>query len=148
MKFIVLIYCLILQTPVRNHRRSRSAGADRWLDHRPENVAPLDTLLQPKMKKKKSVGKLEVKDTNKASKYVLTTQNADHRGHVETKLVKVKVILCCFNCALCSCGVRNKFKTLPVHSGVTLFLLCIYGHYVCPSRGFGFEIYSIPIYLM
>ena len=49
--------------------------------------------MQPKMKKKKSVGKLEVKDTNKASKYVLTTQNADHRGYVETKLVKVMVRL-------------------------------------------------------
>lgn len=72
-----------------NHRRSRSAGADRWLDHRPENVPPLDTLMQPKMKKKKSVGKLEVKDTNKASKYVLTTQNSDSKGNVETQMVKV-----------------------------------------------------------
>lgn len=45
--------------------------------------------MQPKMKKKKSVGKLEVKDTNKASKYVLTTQNSDSKGNVETQMVKV-----------------------------------------------------------
>ena len=50
---------------------------------------PLDTILQPKIKKKKSVGKLEVKDTNKASKYLLTTQDVDSQGHMETKLVKV-----------------------------------------------------------
>ena len=74
---------------MRNHRRSKSAG-DRWLDHRPENIPPLDTVFQPKMKKKKSVGKLEVKDTNKASRYILTTQDADSKGHVETKLVKVE----------------------------------------------------------
>ncbi|XP_067941465.1 kinesin-like protein KIF23 [Watersipora subatra] len=73
--------------PVRNHRRSKSAG-DRWLEHKPEPLLPLDTVLQPKMKKKKSVGRLEVKDTNKASRYILTTQDADNKGNVETKLVK------------------------------------------------------------
>lgn len=54
-------------------------------------MLPLDTVMQPKIKKKKSVGKLEVKDTNKASKYLLTTQEVDCQGHTETKLVKVRV---------------------------------------------------------
>jgi len=49
----------------------------------------MDTVLQPKIKKKKSVGKLEVKHTERANKYLLTTQDADSRGHLETKLVKV-----------------------------------------------------------
>ncbi|KAF6040878.1 KIF23 [Bugula neritina] len=74
-------------TPVRNHRRSKSAG-EKWLDHRPEAIAPLETVLQPKMKHKKSVGKLEVKDTNKASRYILTTQDSDTQGNLQTKLVK------------------------------------------------------------
>lgn len=76
---------------MRNHRRSKSAG-DKWLDHRPGTIAPLDTVLQPKIKKKKSVGKLEVKDTNKASRYILTTQDTDNKGNVETKLVKVLLL--------------------------------------------------------
>lgn len=64
------------------------------MDHRPEAILPIDTVLQPKIKKKKSVSKLEVKDTNKASKYLLTTQEQDNTGQVETKLIKVSRCLC------------------------------------------------------
>lgn len=83
------VYLLsIFQTPSRVSRRSRSAG-ERWLEHRPEPLVELDTVMQPKMKKKRSVNKLGVKDTAKANKYLLTTQDTDERGQIETKLVKV-----------------------------------------------------------
>jgi len=48
------------------------------------------TLLQPKMKKKRSVTRLTAKDTQKSSKYVLTHQEVDSDGAVTTSLVKVR----------------------------------------------------------
>lgn len=79
------------------YRRSRSAGGgDHWLDHRPLNSAvPLNTIMQPVMKRRKSVTKLtDVKDvTNpKTSKYCLTTQTVDSDGDLETCLYKGDVI--------------------------------------------------------
>ncbi|XP_021341176.1 kinesin-like protein KIF23 isoform X5 [Mizuhopecten yessoensis] len=81
-------------TPVYNprHRRSRSSNAEIWLDHKPAGNVELDTVLQPKMKKKKSVTKLEVKDTKEASKYCLTHQQMDSGGELETRLVKGDVM--------------------------------------------------------
>ncbi|XP_033725616.1 kinesin-like protein KIF23 isoform X2 [Pecten maximus] len=81
-------------TPVYNprHRRSRSSNAEIWLDHKPAGNVELDTVLQPKMKKKKSVTKLEVKDTKEVSKYCLTHQQMDSGGELETKLVKGDVM--------------------------------------------------------
>ena len=75
------------------HRRSRSAGADKWLDHRPAiGTVPLDTVLQPIIKKRKSVTKLEEKDLldDKTNKYIITTQNQLEEGDMETRLYKVK----------------------------------------------------------
>lgn len=48
-----------------------------------------DTVLQPKIKKKKSVSKLEVKDTKEASKYMLTHQDLDSEDNLTTKIYKV-----------------------------------------------------------
>ena len=48
-----------------------------------------DTVLQPKMKKKRSVTKLEVGDTKNVSKYILTHQEQDSNDEVVTKLIKV-----------------------------------------------------------
>ncbi|XP_021341173.1 kinesin-like protein KIF23 isoform X2 [Mizuhopecten yessoensis] len=88
-------------TPVYNprHRRSRSSNAEIWLDHKPAGNVELGkdgffeyTVLQPKMKKKKSVTKLEVKDTKEASKYCLTHQQMDSGGELETRLVKGDVM--------------------------------------------------------
>ncbi|XP_021341175.1 kinesin-like protein KIF23 isoform X4 [Mizuhopecten yessoensis] len=90
-------------TPVYNprHRRSRSSNAEIWLDHKPAGNVELAvgkdgffeyTVLQPKMKKKKSVTKLEVKDTKEASKYCLTHQQMDSGGELETRLVKGDVM--------------------------------------------------------
>lgn len=55
------------------------------------------TLLQPKMKKRKSVATLNEKDTKDANKYVLTHQDLDSDGGIATKLVKV---VFCHTCCL------------------------------------------------
>jgi hypothetical protein len=39
---------------------------------------------------KKSVSKLEVKDTKEANKYMLTHQDVDSAGELETQLIKVR----------------------------------------------------------
>lgn len=81
--------------PVSNprHRRSRSAGGvERWLDHCPAQPVPLNTVMQPTMRKRKSITKLtEMQDVAnpKTSKYCLTTQEQDTDGELETKLYKV-----------------------------------------------------------
>ncbi|KAF6779581.1 hypothetical protein AHF37_00970, partial [Paragonimus kellicotti] len=73
------------------HRRSRSVGGDgsRWLEHQEFSSAPLGTVLTPKLKNRKSVTRLELKDTLKASNYLLHHQEATADGSVETKLYKV-----------------------------------------------------------
>ena len=48
-----------------------------------------DTLLQPNIKKKKSLTKLTEKATTKANKYVLATHGIDSEGEFSTKYVKV-----------------------------------------------------------
>ncbi|CAG2057009.1 unnamed protein product [Timema podura] len=79
------------------HRRSRSAGnsKDMWLDHRPGIPASLPTVMQPQMKKRKSITKLtDAKDVtgSKASKYCLMTQEQDSAGELETRLYKADVV--------------------------------------------------------
>lgn len=77
------------------HRRSQSAGADMWLDHRPiQGTVPLNTVLQPVLKRRKSVNRLEEKDVvnTKTNKYILTTQNQLDKGEMETRMYKGDVI--------------------------------------------------------
>ncbi|XP_014666565.1 PREDICTED: kinesin-like protein KIF23 [Priapulus caudatus] len=76
--------------PVVNirHRRSRSTGADTWLDHRPPGNIETGTVLQKKLRNKKSVSQLEVQDTQRSSKYLLTHQEQQADGNVETRLIK------------------------------------------------------------
>lgn len=75
--------------PVANKRQQRrSRSAETWLDHKPQTVAKIDTVLQPKMTRKKSVSKLELSDAKKSSKYVLTHQQQDDEGEVVTNLIK------------------------------------------------------------
>ncbi|KAF8791806.1 Kinesin-like protein KIF23 like protein [Argiope bruennichi] len=75
------------------HRRSQSSSGV-WIEHKPLENLPLTTVLQPTMKKKKSVSKLNVKDVTSAdvSKYVLQHQEQDSQGEVETQLYKGDVI--------------------------------------------------------
>jgi len=76
------------------HRRSRSTDVERWLDHRPVigGPVPSNTILQPVLKKRRSVSKLETADLDTPSKYMLTTATQDREGEVETRLYKGDVI--------------------------------------------------------
>lgn len=78
----------------RYHRRSKSSSnaADVWLDHRPRGAVDTNTVLQPKMMKKRSVSKLEVGDTKHVSKYALTHQDVDSNDELVTKIFKGDVI--------------------------------------------------------
>ncbi|XP_060599455.1 kinesin-like protein KIF23 [Ruditapes philippinarum] len=73
------------------HRRSKS-NSETWLDHKPPGHLDLDTVLQPTLKKKKSVSKLESKDTKVASKYMLTDQGLNSDGEFQTRYFKGDVI--------------------------------------------------------
>ena len=59
------------------------------MDHQPARVPASDTLMQPKMRKKRSVTNLTEKDTKKATNYALTTRGLDSDGDMATKIVKV-----------------------------------------------------------
>eukprot|EP00092_Neocalanus_flemingeri_P041223 GFUD01044883.1.p1 GENE.GFUD01044883.1~~GFUD01044883.1.p1 ORF type:complete len:890 (-),score=276.71 GFUD01044883.1:140-2809(-) len=76
------------------HRRSKSTDADRWLDHRPAvgGPVPSNTLLQPVLRNRRSVTKLDVADLDTPSKYVLTTATQGGGGELETRLFKGDVI--------------------------------------------------------
>jgi kinesin family member 23 len=80
--------------PVGNKRgySRRSKSAEMWLDHRPNTVAKIDTVMQPKMERKKSVSRIELSDAKKSTKYVLTHQQQDEDGEVVTNLIKGKII--------------------------------------------------------
>lgn len=80
-------------TPSMRRRRSKSYGGETWVDHKPSGSVQTGTVMQPVMKKRKSVGKLGVKDVTKgASKYALTHQEQNVQGDVETQLYKGDVI--------------------------------------------------------
>lgn len=79
-------------------RRSKSAGGEKWLDHRSPGVSvPLGTVLQPLLRQRKSVTELgSPQDVGKCDRYVLTTQDNDSGGELETRLYKVKFSLFLF----------------------------------------------------
>lgn len=87
------------QTPFRDHgvivgnkRNRRSKSAEMWLDHKPPNSAKIDTVMQPKMQRKKSVSKVELSDAKKSSRYLLTHQQQDSDGEVVTNLIKGDIL--------------------------------------------------------
>jgi len=49
--------------------------------------------MQPKLKRKKSVNKLELSDTQKSSRYVLTYQQQDDEGEIVTNLIKGDILV-------------------------------------------------------
>ena len=63
-------------------------------------VCVTDTVLQPKLKKKRSVSKLEVGDTKNVSKYILTHQEPDSNDEMVTKLIKVPHSVALHACCL------------------------------------------------
>ncbi|XP_051174889.1 kinesin-like protein KIF23 [Leptopilina boulardi] len=80
--------------PVANPRYRRSQSADRWVDHRPGALVPVDTVLQPLMRRRRSITKLTSPKeiTEGASKYCLIAQNHDSEGELETKLYKGDIV--------------------------------------------------------
>ncbi|VDP78516.1 unnamed protein product [Echinostoma caproni] len=76
------------------HRRSRSVGGDtsRWLEHQETKAVPLGTVFTPNLKRRKSVTQVELKDTLKATNYLLHHQEADSDGNIETRLFKGSII--------------------------------------------------------
>ncbi|CAI6365542.1 unnamed protein product [Macrosiphum euphorbiae] len=86
------------QATLRYLRSRRSKSCDpheRWIEHKPPVPIPLQTIMQPKMKKRKSVTKLTDAKTvsnNGASKYCLLTQGSDEQGIPEAKLYKADII--------------------------------------------------------
>lgn len=87
----------LISTPSKRHRRSRSVG-EVWLEHNSIKPIPLGTVLQPQMKKRKSVTKLSKASdvTNpKQNKYCLIAQEEATDGEMETKLYKGDIVATC-----------------------------------------------------
>ncbi|XP_050689263.1 kinesin-like protein KIF23 isoform X5 [Eriocheir sinensis] len=84
--------------PVVNlrHRRSRSQGADTWIDHRPLKEVPTGTILQPDpaLRRRRSVRRLRSGDLTdgRTTHYCLTHQEQDTHGDLHTKLFKGEVL--------------------------------------------------------
>ncbi|XP_034542247.1 kinesin-like protein KIF23 isoform X3 [Notolabrus celidotus] len=80
-------------TPVRPlHRRSRSAGGEKWVDHKPSSSLDLGTVLQPVIPNAIQVSAPSEKALSKCDRYVLTHQEVASDGEIETKLIKGEVI--------------------------------------------------------
>ncbi|XP_063781579.1 kinesin-like protein KIF23 isoform X4 [Pseudophryne corroboree] len=70
------------------HRRSRSAGAERWVDHKPPGNVETDTVMQPQVPNAIKVVVASEKALAKCDKYMLTHQQLASDGEIETKLIK------------------------------------------------------------
>ncbi|XP_071570316.1 kinesin-like protein KIF23 isoform X3 [Temnothorax nylanderi] len=79
---------------VSNPRYRRSQSADRWIDHRPQTLVPIGTVLQPLMQRRRSVTQLTSPKeiTDGASRYCLVAQEHDTDGELETKLYKGDIL--------------------------------------------------------
>ncbi|KAJ7994659.1 hypothetical protein DPEC_G00251770 [Dallia pectoralis] len=70
------------------HRRSHSAGGERWVDHKPATNLALDTIMQPIIPHAIKVSAANEKALSKCHKYVLTHQELASDGEIQTKLIK------------------------------------------------------------
>ncbi|KAF3832904.1 hypothetical protein F7725_026569 [Dissostichus mawsoni] len=78
--------------PVRpTHRRSHSAGGEKWVDHKPASNLDLDTVMQPIIPNSIKVSTPNEKALSKCQKYVLRHQELASDGEIETKLIKGNV---------------------------------------------------------
>ncbi|XP_040894641.1 kinesin-like protein KIF23 isoform X1 [Toxotes jaculatrix] len=79
--------------PVRPlHRRSRSAGGEKWVDHKPTSNLDLGTVFQPVITNAIQVSAPSEKALSKCDRYVLTHQEVASDGEIQTKLIKGEVI--------------------------------------------------------
>ncbi|XP_061531951.1 kinesin-like protein KIF23 isoform X2 [Phycodurus eques] len=80
-------------TPVRPlHRRSRSAGGEKWVDHKPSSSLDLGTVLQPIVPNAIKVSTPNEKVLSKCDRYVLTHQEVASDGEIQTQLIKGDVM--------------------------------------------------------
>ncbi|XP_034161324.1 kinesin-like protein KIF23 isoform X4 [Pangasianodon hypophthalmus] len=73
------------------HRRSHSAGGERWVDHKPSTNVELDTVMQPSVSNSIKVTAPSEKALSKCDKYMLTHQEVASDGEIQTKLIKGEV---------------------------------------------------------
>ncbi|XP_030577683.1 kinesin-like protein KIF23 isoform X6 [Archocentrus centrarchus] len=73
------------------HRRSHSAGGEKWVDHKPPSNLELDTVMQPIIPNAIKVSTPSEKALSKCHKYVLRHQELASDGEIETKLIKGNV---------------------------------------------------------
>uniref|UniRef100_A0A8C3NXA4 Kinesin-like protein n=1 Tax=Cyanoderma ruficeps TaxID=181631 RepID=A0A8C3NXA4_9PASS len=70
-------------------RRSRSAGGERWVDHRPASHVPTGTVLQPRVPRGAlTVGAPSERALARCDRYLLTHQELASDGEIQTKLIK------------------------------------------------------------
>ncbi|XP_041865906.1 kinesin-like protein KIF23 isoform X2 [Melanotaenia boesemani] len=93
-----LVYGLDLEAGTRTvppvhptHRRSHSAGGEKWVDHKPPSNLDLDTVMQPIIPNAIKVSTPNEKALSKCHKYVLRHQELASDGEIETKLIKGNV---------------------------------------------------------
>ncbi|XP_073319822.1 kinesin-like protein KIF23 isoform X1 [Pagrus major] len=93
-----LVYGLDLEAGSRTappvhprHRRSQSAGGEKWVDHKPTSNLDLDTVMQPIIPNAIKVSAPNEKALSKCHKYVLRHQELASDGEIETKLIKGNV---------------------------------------------------------
>ncbi|KAL6113480.1 kif23 [Pungitius sinensis] len=80
------------RAPLRpTHRRSHSAGGEKWVDHKPPSNLDLDTVMQPILPNAIRVSTPNEKALSKCHKYVLRHQELASDGEIETKLIKGNV---------------------------------------------------------
>ncbi|XP_053283809.1 kinesin-like protein KIF23 isoform X3 [Pleuronectes platessa] len=80
-------------TPVRPmHRRSHSAGGEKWVDHKPASSLDLGTVMQPVIPNAIQVSTPSEKALSKCDRYVLTHQEIASDGEIRTKLIKGDVL--------------------------------------------------------
>ncbi|KAJ8344424.1 hypothetical protein SKAU_G00317530 [Synaphobranchus kaupii] len=78
--------------PVRPlHRRSHSAGGEKWVDHKPASGLDLGTIMQPNIPNAITVSVPNENVLSKCDKYVLTHQEVVSDGEIQTKLFKGEV---------------------------------------------------------
>ncbi|XP_018109863.1 kinesin family member 23 S homeolog isoform X3 [Xenopus laevis] len=81
--------CFRTAPPVHpRHRRSHSAGTERWVDHKPPSSVETDTVMQPHVPNSIKVNVASEKALAKCHKYMLTHQQLASDGEIETKLIK------------------------------------------------------------
>ncbi|XP_053274923.1 kinesin-like protein KIF23 isoform X1 [Pleuronectes platessa] len=73
------------------HRRSHSAGGEKWVDHKPSSNLELDTFMQPIIPNAIKVSTPSEKALSKCQKYVLRHQELASDGEIETQLIKGNV---------------------------------------------------------